>query len=63
MATHQSPIESLPIAKETIIDHKPFKKYRQVKDPLTHIVNPEIGPFDIKISKFQFTYTNQHVTK
>ena len=52
MATNQGPIESLPIAKDSICDHKP-SKYKQEIDELTHIINPEIGPFDIKISEFQ----------
>ena len=52
MATKQGPIENLPIAKYSIGDHKPSKKYKEEKDPLTSMLNPEIGPFDIKISEF-----------
>ena len=53
MATKQGPIEDLPIAKYSIRDHKPSKKYKEEKDPLTSMLNPEIDPFDIKISEFQ----------
>ena len=52
MATKQGPVEDLPIAKHSFRDNKPFTKYKEEKDPLSSMRNPEISPFDIKISEF-----------
>ena len=52
MATNQGPIENLPVAKDSISEHKHYKKYKEEIDPLTKIVNPEIGPLDIMMSKY-----------
>ena len=52
MATKQGTIENLPIASVTISNHKPFKKYEEVKDSLTNMKNPKIDPFDITVGEF-----------
>ena len=52
METSQGSIQDLPIAEYSISDHKTFKKYKDEKDPLTSMRNPEIDPFDIKLSEY-----------
>ena len=53
MTTEQETIENLPIASDSISDHKPFKKYQEEKDLLTNMLNPKIDPFNITIGEFQ----------